>query len=126
MRLLGLAVVLLLAVCSAPPEASGVEPRPIPERIVDDVRVVGFFDAQAVRNILALVRAETDEPILSIGLPTEIFMPWYYGETDTLPTDQAEVMTGHTCDGRCGSGQMYWLSLDDEVWTVIGTGAWRG
>lgn len=126
MRLVCLAATLLLAGCTAAPEASGVAPRPVPERIVDGVQVVGDFDAEAVRAVIALVRAETDEPILSIMVPAEVRMPFYYGETDTLPSDRAEVMTGQACDGRCGGGDTFTLVYAEGAWTLTARGLWTG
>lgn len=128
MRLASLALLLLLVGCGGPHPPDRWDGydfnRPMPNRVVDGVQITGPFDAEAVREITALVRAETDEPILHVTIPTEA-MHAYFGGAD-LAGDVAEVKTGEACDGRCGGGETFTLVYESGAWRIEGTGIWTG
>lgn len=100
--------------------------RPVPDRVVDGVQVVGPFGARDVDAISALVRSQTAEPLLRIVVPLEARQRYYRGETDVLPVDRAEVYTGQACEGRCGSGQVFVIVSESGAWSVESVGDWRG
>ena len=100
--------------------------RPVPVRVVDGVQIVGPYGARDVEQILMAVRSQTNEPILRISVSTETLQRFYRGEIEALPTDEAEVQAGESCEGRCGGGPMYHLEREPDGWLIHTVGAWRG
>lgn len=128
MRLACLALVIAAGCTSTRPDPyAGCDfSRPVSNRTVEGIQVVGSFEARDVDAISALVRSQTTEPILRITVPTETVRQFYCGELTSLPGDAAQVYTGQACDGRCGSGQVYFLSIESGTWRVKSSGVWMG
>ena len=126
-RLWILALFLGLAGCSSLERPTLYDfDRPVSVRTVDGVLVVGPYTPADLDAILSTIRAKTEDPILDIGPPSGRIQQFYRHKLDRLPSGEAMIRTGERCEGRCGSGHIYYLTKHEHGWVAEYWGLWLG